>query len=167
MRQKYNFCCVWSRRHWKSIATRSPFFMCLNKHGGEIIIRWTKWLLKCYWKVENVVEVQRRWRVEFGYTITNKSNNNKNPRQVWSRWNGARCVESSVRKEEKRKCYGVPDLISPISPIDVYLWGTLKNTVYATKPQTLEELRDRIEHAINDIPLATIQTVCRSVRRRC
>ena len=25
-----------------------------------------KWLLKCYWKVENVVEVRRRWRVEFG-----------------------------------------------------------------------------------------------------
>ena len=24
-----------------------------------------KWLLMCYWKVENV-EVQRRWRVEFG-----------------------------------------------------------------------------------------------------
>ena len=25
-----------------------------------------KWLLKCYWKVENVIEVQWRWRVEFG-----------------------------------------------------------------------------------------------------
>ena len=25
-----------------------------------------KRLLKCYWKVENVVEVQRRWRDEFG-----------------------------------------------------------------------------------------------------
>ena len=25
-----------------------------------------QWLLKCYWKVEIVVEVQRRWRVEFG-----------------------------------------------------------------------------------------------------
>ena len=25
-----------------------------------------KWLLKCYSKVENVVEVQRRWRVELG-----------------------------------------------------------------------------------------------------
>ena len=25
-----------------------------------------KWLLKCYWKVENVVEVQRSWRVKFG-----------------------------------------------------------------------------------------------------
>ena len=25
-----------------------------------------KWLLKCYWKEENVVEVQRSWMVEFG-----------------------------------------------------------------------------------------------------
>ena len=25
-----------------------------------------KWLLTCYWKVENVVEVQGRWRIEFG-----------------------------------------------------------------------------------------------------
>ena len=24
------------------------------------------WLLKCYWEVKNVIEVQRRWRVEFG-----------------------------------------------------------------------------------------------------
>ena len=56
-----------------------------------------------------------------------------------------------------------PDLTS----LDFYLWGTLKNTVYATKPQTLEELRDQIEHAINDIPLATTQTVCHSVLRHC
>ena len=26
-----------------------------------------RWLLKCYWKVENVVDkVRQRWRVEFG-----------------------------------------------------------------------------------------------------
>ena len=25
-----------------------------------------KWLLTCYWKVENVVQVQRRWGIEFG-----------------------------------------------------------------------------------------------------
>ena len=56
-----------------------------------------------------------------------------------------------------------PDLI----PLDFYLWGTLKNTVYATKPQTLEELRNQIEHVINDIPIATIQIVCIAVRRRC
>ena len=54
-----------------------------------------------------------------------------------------------------------------LTPLDFYLWGTLKNTVYTTKSQTLEDLRDQIEHSINDIPLATIQTVCRSIRRRC
>ena len=42
-----------------------------------------------------------------------------------------------------------PDLTS----LDFYLWEYLKNTVNATKLQTLEELRGQIEHAINDIPL--------------
>ena len=56
-----------------------------------------------------------------------------------------------------------PDL----TPLDFYLWGTINNTVYATKSQTLEELRDQNEHAINDIPFATIQTECPSVRRNC
>ena len=49
-----------------------------------------------------------------------------------------------------------PNLI----PLNFYLWGTLKNRVCATKPQTLEELRDQIEHAINNIQLATMHTVC-------
>ena len=42
--------------------------------------------------------------------------------------------------------------------LDFYILESLKNAVYATEPQTLEELRDQMEHAINDIPLATIQT---------
>ena len=33
------------------------------------------------------------------YTTTNKGNNNKNPRQVWSRWNTARYDESNVPVE--------------------------------------------------------------------
>ena len=37
--------------------------------------------------------------------------------------------------------------------------GNLNNTVYDTKSQTLEELRDNIEHAIRDSPLAIIQKV--------
>ena len=36
-----------------------------------------------------------------------------------------------------------------------------------SKPQILEEMRDKVEHAMNGIPLAIIQAVCRSVRRRC
>ena len=54
-----------------------------------------------------------------------------------------------------------PDL----TPLDFYFCETLKNTVYGIKLQTLEELRDQIEHAINDIPLVKLHTVCRSVRR--
>ena len=43
------------------------------------------------------------------------------------------------------------------TPLDLYLWRTLKNAMYATKPQTLEELRDKIERAINNIPFVIIQ----------
>ena len=46
-----------------------------------------------------------------------------------------------------------PDL----TPLDFYHWGTFKNM----------EMRDQIQHAINDISLTAIQTVCRSVRRCC
>ena len=61
----------------------------------------------------------------------------------------------------KRKCYGVPASISRFNHSRLLPSGNFK------EPQTLEELRDQIEHATNDIPLATIQTICRSVRRRC
>ena len=88
-----------------------------------------KWLLKCYWKVENVVEVQRCWMIEIGTSP--------------------------------------PQPPPPPTTTTTRIMTTLKNTMYATNPQTLEKLRDQIEHAINDIPLATIRTVCRSVRRRC
>ena len=105
---RYIFCCVWSRIHWKSIATRSSFFMCKINLAVKLLFDECKWLLKCYWKVENVIEVQRRWRVEFD-TTTNKGNNDKNPRHVWIRWNGARRVERSVRKRVKfhwkRECW--------------------------------------------------------------
>ena len=60
----------------------------------------------------------------------------------------------------KRKCYGFFAIISRFNLCRVLLLGTLENIMYATKPLTLEELRDKIELAINDIPLAIIQMVC-------
>ncbi|KAK0177085.1 hypothetical protein PV328_001164 [Microctonus aethiopoides] len=41
-----------------------------------------------------------------------------------------------------------PDL----SPLDFFLWGYLKGTVYHTKPRDLEELRERIINACVDLP---------------
>jgi hypothetical protein len=41
-------------------------------------------------------------------------------------------------------------LSSPyLTLLDFYLWVPLKNTMYATKSEMLEELRDEFEHAIN------------------
>ena len=57
-------------------------------------------------------------------------------------------------------CTGTPSIFNPL---DFYLWGTLKNSIYATKLHTQKELKDMIEHAINDITLAIIQTICRSI----
>ncbi|KAJ9598844.1 hypothetical protein L9F63_026621, partial [Diploptera punctata] len=59
----------------------------------------------------------------------------------------------------KRKCYRVPISTSRFNPSRLLLLG---NT---TKQQALEELRDQIEHAINDVLLATFQMVCHFVRR--
>ena len=53
------------------------------------------------------------------------------------------------------------------NPSRFLLLGNFKEHSVLHKPQTLEEVTDQIEYAINDIPLVTIQTVCRSVRRRC
>ncbi|KAJ4451389.1 hypothetical protein ANN_02851 [Periplaneta americana] len=71
----------------------------------------------------------------------------------------SRSHTQSEKDRMKRKCCGVPASISGLIPPDFYVWGALKDTVYATKPQRLEELRVQIEHACNDIPLATIQLV--------
>ncbi|KAJ4432738.1 hypothetical protein ANN_21376 [Periplaneta americana] len=49
------------RRQWKA---RKHVHLFIN--NMQLSFYELKWILKCYWKVENVFEVQRRWRVEFG-----------------------------------------------------------------------------------------------------
>ena len=78
-----------------------------------------KWLLKYYWNVENVVEVQGRWTVEFGTPP---------PTRV-----------TITRIRDKFEVDGM----------------------------VRDVLKNQTEHAINDITLGTIQSVRRSVRRRC
>ena len=131
----------------------------------------SKWLLKCYWKVENAIQVRRRWRVEFGtppsrrVTITIIQDKFEVDGMLQDVLVG-RCGRKRSSTDNE-SADALPPLSPDLSPLDFYLWGTLNNTVYATKLHALEELRYQIEHAINSIPLATIQTVCRSVRRRC
>ncbi|CAM1299642.1 Uncharacterised protein r2_g956 [Pycnogonum litorale] len=56
-----------------------------------------------------------------------------------------------------------PDL----TPLDFFLWGYLKDKVYATKPATVAELRNAIEHECSQIPREFFHNVCDSIAWRC
>lgn len=56
-----------------------------------------------------------------------------------------------------------PDL----TPLDFFLWGYLKDKVYATKPRTVNELREAIELECARIPKKLFPSVCDSIARRC
>ncbi|PNF14075.1 hypothetical protein B7P43_G02154 [Cryptotermes secundus] len=55
-----------------------------------------------------------------------------------------------------------PDL----TPLDFYLWGTLKDEVYRQKPATLNALRETIEASCSAITSDTLTAVVRSAVRR-
>lgn len=56
-----------------------------------------------------------------------------------------------------------PDL----SPLDFFLWGFLKSSVYEDSPQTPEALKAAIQNEIGQISIETCKKVCQSVVRRC
>lgn len=55
-----------------------------------------------------------------------------------------------------------PDL----TPLDFYLWGTVKNEVYRQKPATINELRDKIVASCAAIMTDTLTVVVQSAVRR-
>ncbi|KDR23995.1 hypothetical protein L798_07934 [Zootermopsis nevadensis] len=55
-----------------------------------------------------------------------------------------------------------PDLTSP----DFFLWGYLKQKVYANNPRTVAELQTNIERCIATIPQAMLRRVSRNVIKR-
>jgi transposase len=55
-----------------------------------------------------------------------------------------------------------PDL----TPTDFFLWGIIKDRVYATKPENLEELKDAIIAEARSLPVEFCRRACRSVSER-
>lgn len=55
-----------------------------------------------------------------------------------------------------------PDLTPP----DFFLWGVIKNLVYAEKPRNLQDLRQAIEQKFTTIDLELCEKVCRSIPER-
>ena len=92
----------------------------------------------------------------------NNGNNNENPRQVWSLWNGARCVERSVQNSSSTDNESADAVMQVLHDPQRNHWGNVLVRLYREIQCSLN-----FEHAINDIPLATFQMVSLSVRRRC
>ena len=55
-----------------------------------------------------------------------------------------------------------PDL----TPCDFYLWGYVKEEVYKSNPQTLDQLENSIRVVISDIPRELLLKTCESLRER-
>lgn len=52
-----------------------------------------------------------------------------------------------------------------LSPCDSFLWGYLKNCVFPHRPQSLEELKDKIKIEIEVIPYKIIRRVIENFRK--
>ena len=53
-----------------------------------------------------------------------------------------------------------------MNPCDFWLWGDLKEKVYKTLPQSMEELRNRISFHFNSLASQTISARVMSMRKR-
>ena len=46
-----------------------------------------------------------------------------------------------------------------LTPLDYYLWDAVKDKCYASKPETIDALKDNVREAIGEIQLHTIDNV--------
>ena len=66
----------------------------------------------------------------------------------------------------RRGPYDWPARSPDLSPCDFFLWGYLKDTVFKQPLTTIQELKQRIEEACEQIPEEMCRKVCRSVQQR-
>ena len=67
----------------------------------------------------------------------------------------------------QRGTFEFPPRSLDLTPLDFYLWGTLKDVVYRKKPATLGDFRAEIRAACAAIPINTLTDVNQSTTRRC
>ncbi|GFT82325.1 uncharacterized protein TNCV_4651231 [Trichonephila clavipes] len=88
--------------------------------------------------------------------------NNHDVQELWFQQDGATCPTARVTIDLLKDTFG-DRLISrfgpvnwparswDLTPLDYFLWGYVKSSVYADKPQTLDHLKDNIHRVIADI----------------
>ena len=55
-----------------------------------------------------------------------------------------------------------PPLSCDLTPLDYYLWGTVKDKCYANKPERIDALKDNISEAICEIQLHAIDNMLKN-----
>lgn len=100
--------------------------------------------------------------------------------RVWWMQDGAPCHRSIPVKNRLFEVFGErvigvghrvewPPRSPDLTPCDFFLWGYLKDKVYATPPTDLQELRERISHHVNELKdnRESIRKSMRAMRARC
>jgi len=67
----------------------------------------------------------------------------------------------------QRGTFEFPPCSPDFTPLDFYLWGTLKDVVYRKKPARLWDLRAEIRAACATIPIHTLTKVAQPTACRC
>jgi len=49
-----------------------------------------------------------------------------------------------------------------LTPLDYFLWGTVKDECYANQPETIQELKHKIKVAIDEIRAHTVENVLKN-----
>ncbi|GBM35209.1 hypothetical protein AVEN_175814-1 [Araneus ventricosus] len=98
-------------------------------------------------------------------------------RNVWFQHDGApphkvSSVQQYIRDTFQQQVIGYggcvewPPRSPDLNPLDFFLWGYIKQRVYAIPPQTLQELRNRITDACASVSPAMLYNVQREVQSR-
>ncbi|GBL91398.1 hypothetical protein AVEN_136910-1 [Araneus ventricosus] len=98
-------------------------------------------------------------------------------RNVWFQHDGApphkvSSVQQYIRDTFQQQVIGYDGCVewpprSPdLNPLDFFLWGYIKQRVYATPPPTLQELRNRITNACASVSSAMLYNVQRERQSR-
>jgi len=92
---------------------------------------------------------------------------------IWFQQDGAPCHTANATIDllrtvfEKRIISRNADVNWPprscdLTPLNYFLWGTIKNECYANQPETIQELKHEIKVAIDEIRVHTVENVLKN-----
>ncbi|GFU81671.1 putative DD41D transposase [Trichonephila clavipes] len=158
-------CRIWSEAN-PQVYVETPL------HAEKLTVWCALWAVESFFKNDeghNVTVNGDRYRA----MITNifiPELNNHDVQELWFQQDGATCHTARATIDLLKDTLGDrlisrfgpvnwPPRSCDLTPLDYFLWGYLKSSVYADKPQTLDHLEDNIRCVIADIRLQMLGKV--------